>query len=227
MEAGSAENATVVKAKTNKQQSTSARVGFGSPKLFLRPMVPEDVTESYLESFRDDKVLNFLEVDGKSLKKEDVVDYIKQGEETKSYYMYAICLEQTGEHIGNLKIGPINWNHLVSDLVCVIWKREYWGQGMAVKAINLGNTLAFEKYGIRKLHGQIYAGNIGSVKAYTRAGWIVEGIIRGRYLVDGKPMDQILVSCNNPAFFEQEHDAYNVGQLQDWQAFRKEAIGAV
>ncbi len=64
--------------------------------------------------------------------------------------------------------------------------------------------------------------NFGSIKAYCRAGWIIEGVIRGRYLVDNEPMDQILVSCNNPLFFPKVSENYNILELENLNKFRKE-----
>jgi RimJ/RimL family protein N-acetyltransferase len=190
-------------------------------RIFLRELKHTDVTNGYLGWFKDNLVTSFLEVDGNLLTKKMVTDYIDEGTNTGNYFMYAICLVDTGEHLGNLKVGPINKKHGVSDLVCVIGDRNFWGVGLATEAIQLGNKLAFEKYDIRKLHGQIYADNIGSVKAYCKAGWIIEGVIKGRYLVNNQPMDQLLVSCHNPKYFNPPgQDEYNSNQLKKWIEFR-------
>ena len=191
-------------------------------KVFLRELLHADVTDYYLSWFKDGVVTSFLEVDGNALTQKMVTDYIDEGIATKNYYMYAICLIENNQHIGNLKVGPINRKHAIADLVCVIGDKNYWGMGLATEAITLGNKIAFEKYNIRKLHGQIYADNIGSIKAYCKAGWIIEGVIKGRYLVNGKQMDQVLVSCNNPNFFNPStQDDYNVTKLQEWIKFRE------
>jgi ribosomal-protein-alanine N-acetyltransferase len=193
-----------------------------SNRLFLRELVHADVNEDYLGWFRNNEVTSFLEVDGNSLTVKNVTDYIDEGNRTGSYKMFAICLSDGNKHIGNLKVGPINKKHAVADLVCVIGDRSYWGMGLATEAIALGNQLAFDQFDIRKLHGQIYADNIGSVKAYCKAGWIVEGVIQGRYWVNGEPMDQILVSCNNPKYFNPAGQTrYNIDQLEHWIQFRK------
>lgn len=189
--------------------------------LYLRELSPQDITEEYLTWFKNNEVTSFLEVNGQSLTKQMVVDYIDEGKSTGNYRMYAICTNDSNKHIGNLKVGPINKKHLVADLVCVIGDQKYWGKGLATEAIGLGNKLAFEVFGIRKLHGQIYADNIGSIKAYCKAGWIIEGVIQGRYWVNNQPMDQVLVSCNNPKFFEPATQTdYSVNKLIEFIKFR-------
>lgn len=190
----------------------------------LRELTHEDVTDEYLSWFRDGQVTSFLEVDGNSLTHQMVRDYMDSGRQTGNYFMYAICAD--GKHIGNLKVGPIVKKHKVSDLICVIGDRSYWGKGLATEAIKLGNKLAFDSHDIRKLHGQIYANNIGSIKAYCKAGWIIEGVIQGRYLVGGEPMDQVLVSCHNPKYLEPRQTNYPVLELKKMIAFRDSFLRA-
>jgi ribosomal-protein-alanine N-acetyltransferase len=169
-------------------------------RVYLRPLEPEDINENYLNGFRDDNVVEFLEVNGKTLTKAAVIEYIKKGIDSLTYFMYAVCLKENNEHIGNLKIGPIDRKHALSDLVTVIWNKNYWGKGLATDAIKEGNKNAFNDHNIRKLSGGIYESNIGSIKAYTKAGWIIEGKLQNHYIVDGKLECRVIVSCFNPHY---------------------------
>ena len=168
--------------------------------ILLRELTNDDINGYYLDGFKNDDVIKFLEVDGRNLTKQKVIDYIEHGKKTKSYYMYAICLKDNNKQIGNLKIGPINKNHMLSDLVTVIWDKSQWGKGLATVAIKLGNKIAFEKYNIRKLTGGMISDNIGSIKAYTKAGWFIEGKLQNHYIIEGKLKDRVIVSCFNPSF---------------------------
>ena len=42
---------------------------------------------------------------------------------------------------------------------------------------------------------------MGSLNAYTRAGWVIEARLRGHTMVDGAAKDSIVVSCFNPKYF--------------------------
>ena len=53
----------------------------------------------------------------------------------------------------------------------------------------------------------MYFSNTASIKAYSRAGWLIEGRLKGFYLIDGKNEDQILVGCFNPKYFTEEEIA--------------------
>lgn len=193
-------------------------------RVYLRSLEYSDVTDEYLSWFADDDVTAFLEVNGKSLNIDLVRDYIRHGIDTGSYYMHAICLKENDRHIGNLKVGPIIKKHGVADLPCVIGDKTQWGKGLATEAISLGNTLAFETYGIRKLSGQIYADNLGSIKAYCKAGWIIEGVNEARYIVDNKPMDQVIVSCFNPKDHSQEQTSYSIDRTREFIQLREQFL---
>lgn len=168
-------------------------------RLSLRPLTERDVDDRYLSWFADGEVTHWLEA--RNITRDEAVSFMRVGEETGRYRIYAICDKSSGRHIGNVKLGDIQFEHGVSDLVTVIGDRSYWGRGYATEAIRLGNTLAFSCPGLRKLSGAIYSENIGSIKAYVRAGWIVEGVLRGHLLRDGRVQDRVLVSCFNPAHF--------------------------
>lgn len=171
-------------------------------RIFLRRLTAEDVSQDYIDWFEDATVTEFL--DSRRLTPESVIDYIESGAAAKLHYMYGIFDRKSGRHIGNLKVGPIQWNHLVSDLVCVIGAREFWGKGLAKEAIRLGNRVAFDTHGMRKVSGGIASGNIGSIKAYTGADWVIEATMRGHHLINGEAQDRVVVSCFNPKFFPKE-----------------------
>jgi len=180
---------------SKKYQSSDGRI-------YLRALQPEDVSDEYISWFKNSVVTEFL--DAKGITKQDAIDYIVKGRETRTHFMYGIFDTENDIHIGNVKIGPIMWEHLTSDLVTVIGNRDYWGKGIATDAIRTANKIAFEKYGIRKLSGGIAEGNVGSIKAYTRADWVIEARMRGHHLIKGEAQDRIVVSCFNPKFFPDE-----------------------
>jgi len=136
--------------------------------------------------------------------KEILINSILQGKENGNVFTYGIFDIETSKLIGTIKVGPINHAHKISDLVALIGDRDYLGKGLAVEAIKLGNELSFKEFNIRKLFGGMYESNIASIKAYTRAGWIIEGRLKGHYYVDGKNEDRILVGCFNPDYFTEE-----------------------
>lgn len=171
-------------------------------RVYLRKLVPDDIGETYLSWFRDPVVTEYL--DARNLTREDVVSYLSDGHASGLHAMYGIFTAENDRHIGNVKVGPIAWKHGTGGLVTFIGEREFWGKGIAREAIRIGTRLAFDLHGLRKLHDGVADGNIGSLKAYQAAGWVVEGRMRGQHIVNGSVRDRIVISAFNPQYFPQE-----------------------
>jgi len=184
---------------------------FESERLLLQELEEKHIDDTYLSWFRDEEVTKFLEA--KNLTRQVVIDHLRYGRETNTYYMYAIISKESSKHIGNLKVGPIVWKHRISDLVTVIGDRDYWGKGLATEAIKMGNRIAFEIHDLRKLSAGIYSDNVASIKCYLKAGWIIEAVFQGDFISNGKILDRICVSCFNLKYF----DFQNIRRLEfDW-----------
>ncbi len=173
-------------------------------KIFLRPLLEDDVNENYLSWFKDPEVTKFLEVDGNSLTKQLVIDHLEKGKINKSYYIYAICLSENNKHIGNVKLGPINYKHNTSNFVIIIGDKRYWGQGIAAKAVKKTSEIAFNELNIRKITAGMYSENKGSIQALINAGFFIEATLKDQFVLNGEYQDNIIVSCFNPKFVKNE-----------------------
>lgn len=175
-----------------------------SDRIFLQEINIEDINERVMLWFDDSELMKYYSNSKNKITKESLIESIELGKKNGNVFTYGIFDNLTTTLIGTIKIGPINHAHKISDLVALIGDRDFLGKGLAVEAIKLGNELAFNELSIRKLFGGMYESNIASIKAYTRAGWIIEGRLKGHYIVDGKNEDRILVGCYNPKYFPQE-----------------------
>jgi ribosomal-protein-alanine N-acetyltransferase len=173
--------------------------------LEIRLLDIEEIDERIMSWFNDDSLMQYYTNSKTAISFDTLVDAIKKGRQDGNNFTYGIYYKENGLCIGTLKIGPINHSHKISDLVVLIGDKNYHGRGLAIEAIRLGNTIAFEQHGIRKLFGGMYASNQSSVKAYIRAGWVIESILHGHYLNNGANEDRIEVGCFNPTVFSEEY----------------------
>jgi RimJ/RimL family protein N-acetyltransferase len=129
------------------------------------------------------------------MSRQDLLDELSDFETKGEVFVYAVVFAESNLVIGTIKIGPVHAVHRTSDLVVLLGDVEFHGKGLAVEAIVQGNNRAFTEHNVRKLHGGMYASNTASINAYLKAGWIIEGSLKDHYLVDGEPMDRVLVAC--------------------------------
>ncbi|MDO9145885.1 MULTISPECIES: GNAT family N-acetyltransferase [Comamonadaceae] len=175
-----------------------------SIEIKLRSLELADIDSDYCRWYEnDDGHLNFFTGSGRIFSHDVLVKDFEEGLKTGKWFYYLIESD-SGEKIGNVKIGPIDIKNKTSDLVCLLGNRNYLGKGIATKAIAIANLIAFQTHDIRRLHGGMYASNISSIKAYTRANWFIEGTFKGFYWMNGVAEDRVCVACLNPNYFSTE-----------------------
>lgn len=103
--------------------------------------------------------------------------------------LFAITISQSGKHIGNIKIGPINRHHQHADISYFIGDKQYWNRGIASEAINLICRFGFDDLELRRIEAGCYAEAVGSRKALEKNGFVCEGRFREQVLCQGNCMD--------------------------------------
>lgn len=170
-------------------------------RLYLKEIEISEIDDKVMSWFENDELMKYYTNSKNKISKTVLIDAILKGKEQGNIITYGIYTLSNGTLIGTIKLGPINFNQKTSDLVVLIGNKDYLGKGYSVDAIKLGNELAFKYYNLRKLYGGMYMSNIPSIKAYRRAGWLVEGRLKGFYYNENKNEDRLLVGCFNPIYF--------------------------
>tara|TARA_B110000090_G_C13386906_1_gene448018 strand:+ start:563 stop:1117 length:555 start_codon:yes stop_codon:yes gene_type:complete len=172
--------------------------------IFLRPLELADINDSYCGWYvNKDQHLDYFSGSGKFFDQNSLIKDFNDGLRSSRWFYYLIS-SADGVPIGNIKIGPIDQLNKTSDMVCLVGDRRFLGKGVATKAISKAIALAFGKYDVRRLQTGMYASNVGSIKAYTRAGWSIEATFKGFYLLNGVSEDRVCVCCLNPHYFNSE-----------------------
>jgi len=166
----------------------------------IRPLRVSDITDEFVSWHQNgDGHLDYYTGSRRSFSRDDLITWV-EGSEQRNTFFYLIVVDGK-DPVGTIKIGPIDTQNKTSDLVCLIGSRSYIGKGLASRAIAEANNVAFEQHDIRRLQSGMYDKNIASIKAYCRAGWVIEGRMKGYYWADDTPMDRVCVACFNPKYF--------------------------
>jgi [ribosomal protein S5]-alanine N-acetyltransferase len=162
-------------------------------RIALRALHVDDVGERYLRWMSDPLVIRYLESRYEPNSLQRVREFVAGVEADPNQQLMAIVRLDGEEHIGNIKLGPINWIHRTADIGIIIGERDEWGKGYATDAIVLMTEHAFRTLGLHKLNAGCYAPNEGSARAFEKAGWTREGVRRRQYYSDGAWVDEILL----------------------------------
>jgi len=162
-------------------------------RLYLREVRPSDVSENYYRWMNDPEVTHYLESRFYPNSIEGLREYVESKLGDRDNVFLAIVLKEGGRHIGNIKLGPINWIHRFADVGIVIGEKDCWGKGYATESIRLVVDYAFHVLNLHKVTAGCYSLNEGSAKAFQKAGFVVEGTHRQQYYCCGSYVDGVLL----------------------------------
>ena len=97
-------------------------------------------------------------------------------------------------HIGNIRLGNIQWQSRFAEVGIVIGWQDYWNKGYATEAINTVAGYAFGTINLHKLWCGCLANNEGSIRAFQKAGFEIEGTLKQQYWQDGVYVDDVVLA---------------------------------
>lgn len=168
--------------------------------LYLRPINLNDVSKKYVNWMNDPYINQYLESRFAEQTMESVKDFVKSMIGSQTDILLAICEKDSGRHVGNIKIGPINTIHSHAEVGLLIGEKECWGKGYGSEAIGLVVDYAFKTLNIHRLTAGAYAENISSIKAFKKNGFLVEGTYRNHVFYNDVFVDCIRMGIINPEY---------------------------
>lgn len=159
--------------------------------IYLREVRESDVNEQYYNWINDPEINQFLETRYHPRSLENIKGFVKSMDGRGDEILFAICDTATDKHIGNIKLGPINWVHRYGDISLLVGDKAYWGKGIATEAIRLVTEFAFYTLNLHKVKAGCYAQNTGSRKAFEKVGFELEGVLKKQWILNGQFMDQL------------------------------------
>lgn len=165
--------------------------------VYLQAISESDASDEYVQWLNDPLVNQYLETRFHQQDLASVIDFINSILNNPAEHLFTIRLKNSDKHIGNIKIGPINSHHNIGDVSLFIGDKDSWGKGIATQAISLISQYSFEYLNLRKLCAGAYKANVGSTKAFLKAGFVKDGVLANHYTFNGKPCDLVQVCLFN------------------------------
>jgi len=166
-------------------------------RIYLREVRLSDVNQIYVNWLNDPEVNQYLETRNDVQTIDSVQKYVEKMVVNDNELFFAICLIENDKHIGNIKLGPINLVHHFAEVSLLIGDKNEWGKGIATEAIYFLTKYSIEILKLHKLTAGCYANNIGSVKAFEKVGFNIEGIWKDHYLCNTEYVDRICLGLIN------------------------------
>lgn len=170
-----------------------------SNRLILQNLDPRNFGDAYRAWMRDPMVCRYLESRFQEATDESIAGFIRQANDAADTLLMGIFLRDSGKHIGNIKLGPINFRHRRAEIGLLLGDRSEWNKGYASEAIAAACELAFNRLDIEKIVAGCYEENKASLGAFAKAGFSREAYLPDYWECEGKRQAQIFLGRSRPA----------------------------
>ncbi len=164
-----------------------------TPRLVLTCLSESDADEAYRGWLADPEVNRYLESRFSEPTIESVRMFVRDVRESTHSYLFGMVVKETGRRCGNIKLGPVSSAHSTGVIGLMIGDRTAWGKGYGSEAIRAVTDWAFESLGLAKLTAGSYQVNGGSVGAFLKCGYEIEGVQRSQVLLDTGDRDDVVL----------------------------------
>ena len=159
--------------------------------IYLKKLSPKiHADEQYLEWMNNFKVHKYTEQKYKTHRLEDIKKFITDKNKSKNEFLYGIFLKKK-VHIGNIKLGPIDFFHKRAEISLFIGNQNYTGKGFASLAVRKIIDIAKKKR-IKKLKAGVYSINKESIKLFLKLKFKKEGTLTKEIIFNKKRYDSII-----------------------------------
>ena len=156
--------------------------------MILRKLnLKKDISKKYQSWMNDLEVHKYTEQKYTNHSLTNIRKFVKAKNKSKNEFLYGIFLKRNNFmiHIGNIKLGPINFIHKTGEISYFIGEKELWGKGYTTLAIKEIIKVS-KKMGLKKLKAGLYQMNIGSKKVLEKNNFKLEGKLKSEIVYKGK-----------------------------------------
>lgn len=104
---------------------------------------------------------------------------------------YARAILLGARHVGTVVLDQIDLRVGKARLHIYVGDPEARGHGVAQRAVALVVAQAFEELSLRKVWLTVHVRNKAAIRAYTAAGFEIEGVHRGEFLLGDEVLDEL------------------------------------
>jgi RimJ/RimL family protein N-acetyltransferase len=171
-------------------------------QVYLRIIEESDIerTHKWINDPEINEIMGYLPV---TLKQQE--QWFKTTVGNSAKYVFAICLNETDEHIGNVGLGNIDYINRNAMFSIFIAENKFRGRGIGKEATKLALDFAFYRLNMHKVYLKVSDYLVDAVNLYKSAGFQEEGRFREHEFKSGKYIDKLFLSIFCSEYQKNKH----------------------
>jgi len=134
------------------------------------------------------------------VRRQSLENYVESNINNPDVVFFAIVEKSSGTHIGNIKLGPINWIDRNAEFGRLIGRTENRAKGYGSEAANLVVNYALNVLNLHKLFVSSLASNSAAISSNKKLGFEVEAVIKEKRFTNGKYEDIVIMGLSKDSF---------------------------
>ncbi|SDI79931.1 Protein N-acetyltransferase, RimJ/RimL family [Ferrimonas sediminum] len=161
----------------------------------LRSLRVEDAAEFYRWSCDPEVVQYSLSSFSLPKSQAQYAQWLAQVNDERGSISLGIECTNSGELIGYAGIVGISQLNRCGEYFILIGDKRHWGRGVGTEVTRLVTEYGFRQLGLNRIELTAFANNPGAVRAYEKAGYVHEGVLRQAGFRHGRFMDKVMMAA--------------------------------
>ena len=163
----------------------------------LIPFSQEFVTTKYLSWLHDYKINKYLVKAGHKTSLSEAKEYCEYLIQSPQDIFLAIVINENNLHVGNVRLGPIDFDSKLCKFSMMIGDSNFHGKGLGTSIVQLCIDFAFKDLNMNKFYLDVVSENEPAVRVYQKCGMIEEGFLKNHLILGETAYNLKIFSCFN------------------------------
>ncbi len=174
-------------------------------KIYLRPLERDDAPTLLPWVNDPDVIATLIMYTPKNLQSE--IDFIERAYKSDTDIVLGIALKGSDKLIGTTGLHRIDWKNRHCMFGILIGDKTEWGKGYGTETTRLMVNYAFGTLGMHRVWLHVYEYNQRAIRAYEKAGFIREGVLREDRYHNGRFFNTIVMGLLRSEWEAQQQKA--------------------
>jgi len=168
---------------------------FGN-KIYLTLINKKNLSKNYKKWLNDKENSKFMEFRFININDKNVNRFLDNTINSKNDYFFGIFYNENNTHIGNIKIGNIDFNHQTAEVGFMLGEKIYKKKGIMTEALKIATFISFTKLKLKYICGYVYEKNIASIKVFKKNKYKLAGVFKKKMLFKNKRINLLCYERN-------------------------------
>lgn len=167
-------------------------------KVVLEPFSIKFVNNDYLAWMKDSETAKFIKKAKQNISLNDLHLFANKMINSNFDYFFAILFKKNSKHIGNVRLGPVDFRGMKSNFGILVGDKNFHGIGIGTEVLNLIKKFSFKYLKLKKIVFPVVKENIPAMGLYKKNGFTLKKNLKKNFVKNGRSWKLVEWEMKNP-----------------------------